>query len=257
MLIAINIGNTNTYMGFFMKDEPFIHRVPTHPLKTAAEYLQEIERELEKYGFEERPDGAALCSVVPSHNEVFMEALGLILGEKRKVKPLLISHLTAPGMKFDVENPAGVGADRIAASYGAWRLYGGPVCSVDMGTATTVNFVTAEGLFLGGAILPGVGLMRDSLQSATAALPYVELEREKPAGPIGTNTTGAILSGIIYGTVGAVTRIIEEAELKRLMKFKVALTGGCAGLVAPYLKRLDFHEPALALKGIRLIHLKA
>ncbi|MDA8326059.1 MAG: type III pantothenate kinase [Nitrospiraceae bacterium] len=257
MLLAINIGNTNTYMAFFAGEEPFIHRVPTHPLKSAADYIQEIERQLEKYGFEERPDAAALCSVVPSHNGVFLEALELILGGKKARKPLVISHLVVPEMKFDVENPAGVGADRIAAAYGAWRLYGGPVCCVDMGTATTLNFVTSGGLFLGGSILAGAGLMRDSLQSATAGLPYVEIERTQPSGPIGTNTTGAILSGIIYGTAGAISRIMEEAELERLMKFKVALTGGGAGLVAPYLKRLDFHEPALALKGIRLIHLRA
>ncbi len=255
MFLAINIGNTSTYMGFFEGEEPFIHRIPTHPLKSAAEYIHEIEQQLEKYGFEERPDAAALCSVVPSHNDVFLEALGLILGKRKK--PLLISHLAVPEMKFDVENPAGVGADRIAAGFGAWKLYYGPVCAVDMGTATTVNFVTAGGLFLGGSILPGAGLMRDSLQSATAGLPYVEIERRAPSGAIGTNTTAAILSGIIYGTAGAISRIIEEAELERLMKFKVALTGGCAGLVAPYLKRLDFHEPALALKGIRLIHLRA
>ncbi len=257
MLIAINIGNTNTYIGFFMQEEPFIHRMPTHPLKSAAEYIQEMERELEKYDFPERPDAAALCSVVPSHNEVFLEVLGMILGGKKKVKPLVISHMAVPEMKFDVENPAAVGADRIAASYGAWKLFGGPVCAVDMGTATTVNFVTPAGLFLGGAILPGANLMRDSLQSATAALPYADLDRGALSGPIGTNTTAAILSGIIYGSAGAISRIVEEAELERLMKFKVALTGGCAGLVAPHLKRFVFHEPALTLKGIRLIHLKA
>ena len=254
MFIAINIGNTNTYVGFFMKEEPFIHRMPTHPLRSAAEYIGEMERELEKYGFPERPDKAALCSVVPSHNEIFLEVLGMILGKKSKKRPLVVSHTTVPEMKFDVENPAALGADRIAASYGAWKLFGGPICAVDMGTATTANFVTSEGLFLGGAILPGATLMRDSLQSATAALPYADLDHTPLSGPIGTNTTGAILSGIIYGLAGAVSRIVEEAELERLMKFKVALTGGCAGLVAPHLKRLDFHEPALTLKGMRLIH---
>ena len=259
MFIAINIGNTNTCVGFFMKEEPFIHRMPTHPLKNAAEYILEMERELEKYDFPERPDAAALCSVVPSHNEVFLEVLGMILGKKAK-KPLVISHTAVPGMTFDIENPAALGADRIAASYGAWKLLGGPVCAVDMGTATTANFITADGLFLGGAILPGIGLMRDGLQSATAMLPYTDLDHLPPSGPsfgpIGTNTTGAILSGIIFGTAGAISRIVEEAELERLMKFKVALTGGWAGLAAPYLKRLDFHEPALALKGMRLIYLK-
>ncbi len=279
MIIAVNIGNSSTQVGFFQLagGEPFIHRFPAHPLKSAQEYLRELEEELEKYNFDLEYEPlaapshrAALCSVVPSHNDVFLELLELLIEKKgagksktAKAKILIINHKTVRGMKFDVENPAALGADRIASSYGAWRMYGGPVCSVDMGTATTCNFVTAGGLFLGGAILPGLGLMRDSLQSGTAVLPYVEIaglqkkDKQKTLNAIGTNTTGSILSGIIYGTAGAISRIIEEAELMRLEKFKVALTGGYAGLVAPYLKRLDFHEPALALKGIRLICLEA
>lgn len=267
MLMAVNIGNSSTRIGFFLFDgqEPFVHRFPTHPLRSAREYFEELKAEFERYGFtaeqKKMPDAGALCSVVPSHNDVFLELLAMMLKTKeqgRKVnKPLIISHKTALGMKFDVENPAALGADRIAASYGAWKMYGGPVCVIDAGTATTVNFVTADGLFLGGAIMPGLGLMRDSLQSGTAGLPYVDIEADttgkSPKAAIGTNTTGAILSGIIFGTAGAISRIIEEAELMRLEKFKVALTGGYAGLVAPCLKRLDFHEPALALKGIRLI----
>lgn len=289
MLLAVNIGNSSTQAGFFFQsggEEPFIHRFPTHPLEGAREYFRELEDVIEKLGIGEqlerdgragmvdRPHMGALCSVVPSHNDVFLELIELMLGKyggekaekakkekkaKQEEKPVIIDHKTAAGMRFDVENPAALGADRIASGYGAWKMYGGPVCVVDTGTATTLNFITADGLFLGGAIMPGLGLMRDSLQSGTAALPYVDLavEQKKPRLAIGTNTSGSILSGIIYGTVGAISRIIEEAELLRLEKFKIALTGGYAGLIAPYLKRLDFHEPALALKGIRRICLAA
>ncbi len=274
MILAVNIGNSSTQLGFFHSglEEPFIHRFPTHPLKSAQGYLLELEDVIERSGLgkitgtAEVPHMGALCSVVPTHNDVFLDLIGLLLeryGGGKRVKTLRIDHKTASGMKFDVENPAALGADRIAAGYGAWKMYGGPVCVVDMGTATTLNFVTADGLFLGGAIMPGVGLMRDSLQSGTAGLPYIDLGgvdlggglagQQRPKTAIGTNTTGAILSGIIYGTGGAISRIIEEAELMRLEKFKIALTGGYAALVAPYLKRLDFHDPALALKGIRHI----
>lgn len=275
MFLAVNIGNSSTQAGFFPSagQEPFVHRFPTHPLKSAQEYQRELEEEIEKLGIGEellsaRPHMGALCSVVPSHNDVFLELLGLMLekygGEAKDLKNknrknvLVVSHKAAISMRFDVENPAALGADRIAAGYGAWKMYGGPVCVVDMGTATTLNFITSEGLFLGGAIMPGLGLMRDSLQSGTAALPYVELYGQQRSGAaIGTNTTGAVLSGIIYGTAGAISRIIEEAELMRLEKFRIALTGGYAGFAAPVLKRLDFHEPALALKGIRQLCLAA
>ncbi len=272
MFLAVSIGNSSTQAGFFQSalPEPFVHRFPTHPLKSAREYLGELEEAIEKLGIGEEilsamPHMGALCSVVPSHNDVFLELLELMLekygkeeAKGRKNKNLLVvSHKAAHGMRFDVENPAALGADRIAAGYGAWKMYGGPVCVVDMGTATTLNFITAEGLFLGGAIMPGLGLMRDSLQSGTAALPYVDLAGHQRPVAIGTNTTGSILSGIIYGTAGAISRITEEAELMRLEKFKIALTGGHAGLAAPFLKRLDFHDPALALKGIRQICLSA
>ena len=279
MLLAVNIGNSSTQLGFFHSalEEPFfVHRLPSHPLKSAREYFRELEEVIARSGLEAEmaapPHTGALCSVVPTHNEVFLELAGLMLekyggtskeettkAKTKKKEPWMVDHKAAAGMKFDLENPAALGADRIAESYGAWKIYGGPVCVVDTGTATTLNFITADGLFLGGAIMPGLGLMRDSLQSGTAALPYVDLAqgRQRLKTAIGTNTTSSILSGIIYGTVGAVARIIEEAELMRLERFKIALTGGHAGLVEPFLKRLDIHDPALALKGIRHICLAA
>ncbi len=258
MLIAINIGNSSINMGFFEGEEPFVLQLPTQPLRGVQDYLGEIEKGLEKYGFTDRPGAAVLCSVVPTHTGTFEEALGLIVGARKK--PLVIGYRSTRDMKFAVETPGDLGADRIAAAYGAWKLYGGPVAVVDAGTATTVNFVSFDGVFLGGAILPGLTLMRDSLSTGTAKLPIVELERverQKLLSPLGTTTSGSILAGIVYGTAGAVARVLEEAELVRLEKSRVVLTGGHADLLAPYLKRLDYREPALVLKGMRLIYLNA
>ncbi|MDA8173021.1 MAG: type III pantothenate kinase [Nitrospiraceae bacterium] len=253
--MAVDIGNTSISIGLFEKEEPYIINLATHPLRSAEDYIHEIEKGLEKYGFPERPDSAALCSVVSSHTEVFEKALSLICAKGNV--PLIISHRVIKDMKFAVSVPAGVGPDRLASSYGAFKLYGGPVVSVDLGTATTLNFVSGDGAFLGGAILPGVGLMAKSLKEATSRLPFVDTGIEAPLikEAIGRETSASILSGIVYGTAGAVGRILEEAEMERLEQFKVALTGGNSGLVAPFLKRIDYHEPALTLKGIRLIHM--
>lgn len=226
-------------------------RLATKPIRETTEFRSAIEKAIAEIGLE-KPDGGVISSVVPAYTEPMKAVLKEISGG---VEPLVVSHRIIKDMKFAVRTPEALGPDRISAGYGAWKLFGGPIAVVDMGTATTVNFITAEGVFLGGAILPGVALMRDSLKERTAKLPRVELE--KVPSPLGTDTRESILSGVIYGTAGAVARIIEEAELERLEKFKLALTGGHSELIAPYLKRVDFLEPSLVLKGMRLIHKSA
>jgi type III pantothenate kinase len=247
MLITVCVGNTYTYTGFFVDDDPLVLRLPTKPLRDAGQFKSAIEKAISDYALE-GPEAAVLSSVVPAYTEPMKAMLRELTGGK---EPLVISHRVIKDMKIAVTTPEALGADRISAGYGAWRLFGGPIAVVDMGTATTVNFITADGVFLGGAILPGVALMRDALKERTAKLPRVELE--SPPGPLGTNTKESILAGVIYGSAGAVDRIIEEAETERLEKFKVALTGGHAELMAPFMKRVDFLEPSLVLKGMRLI----
>jgi type III pantothenate kinase len=251
MLTTVCIGNTSIYIGFFVDDEPLITRLPTRPFRTADDYGKAIEEAAGDFGLGEC-DAGLLVSVVPPLNEPMKSALKHFCGGKT---PLVVTHKLIKDMKFAVKNPEIVGADRITASYAAWKLFGGPIAVIDLGTATTVNFVSADGLFLGGAIMPGLALMRDSLKERTAKLPRVDLV--KPAKPMGTDTTGSILAGIVYGTAGAIGRLIEEAELERLESFKIALTGGHSDVIKPCLRRLDHHEPSLVLKGMRLIHLAA
>jgi len=251
MLVALCIGNTSVYIGFFVDDEPIVLRLATKPIRETAEFRSAIEKAIADLGIGS-PDGGVISSVVPAYTEPMKAMLKEISGGK---EPLIVSHRIIKDMKFSVKTPEALGPDRISAAYGAWKLFGGPIAVVDMGTATTINFITEEGVFLGGAILPGVALMRDALKERTAKLPRVELE--KPPSPLGTNTKESILSGVIYGTAGAVARILEEAELERLERFKVAVTGGHSELIGPYLKRVDFLEPSLVLKGMRLIHKNA
>lgn len=241
------IGNTSIYIGFFVDSEPLVARFPTKPLKNPEEYRQQLEAAMGDFGLE-GPRAGLLVSVVPALNEPFKDLLKKLTGRE----PLVVGHKLIKDMKFAVKNPDLVGPDRIAASYAAWKLFGGPIAVVDMGTATTVNFVSLDGVFLGGAIMPGLALMRDSLKERTAKLPRVELER--PAHPMGTNTSESILAGLVYGTAGAIGRLIEEAEQERLERFQVALTGGHSDIIKPFLKKVDYHEPSLVLKGMKLIY---
>lgn len=250
MIITISIGNTSVYTGFFMDDEPMILRMPTKPVRNIEEFRSAILKAIKEWGLP-NPEEGVLVSVVPAYTEPMKAMLAEICGNP----PLVVNYRIIKDMKFNVKTPEALGPDRIAGAYGAWKLYGGPVAVIDMGTATTVNFVTEDGVFLGGAIMPGVALMRDSLKERTAKLPRVELEH--PSGPIGTDTIESILAGVVYGTAGAVGRILEEAGRDRLEVFKVVATGGHAELIAPFLRRVDYLEPSLVLKGMRLISMMA
>lgn len=234
-----------------MDDEPMVLRLPTKPVRSVEEFRIAIEKAIQEWSLQ-NPEEGVIASVVPAYTEPMKAMLMELCGGNT---PLVVTYRAIKDMKFGVKTPEALGPDRIAAAYGAWKLFGGPVAVIDMGTATTVNFITEDGIFLGGAIMPGVALMRDSLKERTAKLPRVELER--PTGPIGTDTIESILAGVVYGTAGAVGRILEEAGRERLEIFKVVVTGGHGELIAPFLKRVDYLEPSLVLKGMRLISMMA
>jgi len=247
-LIAIDIGNSSIDMGFFIGEELFVQKIDTNPLLQPSEYSTVFKEFLRKKNIDKIPDGVIISSVVPSHTSAVAAACKTLIGKE----PLILTHKLKIGMEFQIREPEKLGTDRIASSAGACELYGAPVAVIDFGTATTVNFTGSGNKFKGGAIMPGISLMRNSLSDKTAQLPDVELS--KPLSPLGKDTSESILSGIIYGTAGAVDKIIAEAEEAEKEKFKVVATGGYSGLVAPFLQRCDHIEPALALKGLKAIY---
>jgi type III pantothenate kinase len=156
------------------------------------------------------------------------------------------------GLRLDVSTPESLGPDRIASAAAAFELFGAPVAVVDFGTATTVDFIKEEGVFSGGVIIPGVGLMLKSLSGETARLPQAGVRR--PESALGKDTEGCLLSGVVYGTAGAVERVIEEVEREEGLSYGVAVTGGYLDCIRPYLRRADYVEPDLTLKGLRMIY---
>ncbi|MDP2168097.1 MAG: type III pantothenate kinase [Thermodesulfovibrionales bacterium] len=247
MLLTIDIGNSSINMGFFIGEELIVHKMDVYPLKLPLEYAGIFRQVLKENNVEKTPEACIISTVVPGHTAALMEACRQVC----KMEPLIVSSALSGRLKFGVSEPDKLGADRIAAAAAAIEIYGAPVAVVDFGTATTVNFIGLGNIFKGGAILPGVGLMRDCLYEHTAGLPEIPLRG--PSSVLGTDTSGSMLSGIVYGTAGAVERIISETEEMEAETYKVVLTGGNCGLIAPYLRRFDFIEPHLVLKGLRSI----
>jgi type III pantothenate kinase len=241
--LAIDIGNSTVRIGLFSNGSLTVGGMDTHPLRPQAEYVQEITGLLSGV----QAKGAVISSVVPGHTTALRAAVIETCG----MEPLAVGAENAGGLVLDVDEPADVGPDRIAAAVAAVELCDAPVAVVDFGSATTVGFVGRGGVFGGGAILPGLSMMSRALSEGAARLPEVALREN--AAPLGKNTEDNIVSGIIYGTAGAVRKIIDEAGRTEAEDYKIAVTGGCMRYVLPYLGRVDLVEPNLVLKGLKFI----
>jgi type III pantothenate kinase len=253
MLLAIDIGNSSINIGFFDKgDLVGTLKIPSHPQKKDVIYKDKIHDFLSKNHREIALGGAIISSVVPALTEKIYNAVR-DLGAR---DPSVVSASLHTGLTFGVEKPEEIGSDRIANAVAASELFGSPVVVVDFGTATTISAVK-DREFLGGAILPGIELMSSSLKKGTAKLPQVDMASEDgkiSLYAMGKSTTMCILSGIIYGTAGAVERLIYEMEMGESCRFKVVITGGNSFIMQGFLSREFSLDPDLTLKGLRFIH---
>ncbi len=248
-LVVIDIGNTTISIGVFVGEQLSVRKFDTMPFKSPPEYLEILRENVVDKGLK----GVVISSVVPGLTPVMAGAGEGLSGRP----PLIVGPGAETGLKFDVPVPEEVGADRISACAGAVGQYPPPLAVLDFGTATTVNIVGRGNVYKGGAILPGLGLMRDVLHERTARLPRIEIPGPAGIGVIGKDTESAMLSGLFYGSAGAVERIISGAEEAEGEIYKVVVTGGYASLILPYLRRDYFFEPVLVLKGMRAIFERA
>lgn len=251
MRLVVDVGNTETVLGLFAPEslEPRGHwRYATPVPRTPDELRLLVDRFLRSDGFDPASvAGAVVGSVVPAQTELLRLALGELTG--RSV------HVVRPGgdlpIRLDVEDPGTVGADRIANTLAAAELYGEDTVVVDLGTATTYDCITADGVFLGGVIAPGIQAGQEWLGGRTAMLPRVELR--PPERVIGRRTETCLRSGIFYSVVdavdGIVDRIREEWERPEAL---VVSTGGYAGVLAPHSRTIRKVEPHLTLMGLEL-----
>ncbi|RMG22677.1 MAG: type III pantothenate kinase [Armatimonadetes bacterium] len=245
MLLAIDVGNTNTVFGFWKNDswQP-IWRLSTKTKDTADDWLASL---LALRGDESLSVSKALCaSVVPSVDEPLAKAIESAFG----VRLAFIKPDQVPTLAVEYDPPFAVGADRIANAIGVRAKHGTPAVVVDFGTATTFDAVTADA-YVGGAILPGPALSMEALFLHTAKLPRVAIQ--KPERCIGKTTTESLQSGLVLGYAGAIDSLAKRMIEELGGAARVIATGGLANLFAPLCATIEAVDPLLTLDGIRLI----
>ena len=250
MLIAIDIGNTTLQIGVF-NDRKIVHtwRLATQHDRLSDEYGIFVASLLRYEGIKiSQIDGAIISSVVPALAPVFQEVCRKFL----RTEPLLVSsHMRKP-VRIGIEHTEELGADRIVDAVAACSRYGPPpLIVVDFGTATVFDAINEHGVYIGGAISPGIGISTDALFDRASRLARIDLER--PPAAIGTRTETALQSGILFGYVGLVEGIIQRFR-QELGDAKVVATGGWAPRIAEETTILDVVDEDLILWGLRELY---
>jgi len=252
MLLAIDIGNTNTVLGAFNGEELAQHwRVATRADATGDELgvtLQGLFASAEVSTTE--ITDVIISSVVPVLNEAVVDMCDRYL----RVKPLVIGPGVRTGVQIRYDNPKEVGADRIVNGVAAYRKYGGPAVVIDFGTATTFDAIAANGDYLGGAIAPGIRISMEALFSRAAKLPLVELLAPREGNVIGKNTVESMQAGIIFGFVGQIDGVVERMRGELGGSCRVIATGGLAGLIASHSRAIEVVDENLTLEGLRYLY---
>ncbi len=250
MLIAIDVGNTQTVMGLYQgEDLVDSWRLSTVRERTADEYRLFFAGLLRQDGYRlEDITGVALSSVVPSAKSAMIE----VAGEMVDGELVVIGPGVKTGMPINIDNPREVGADRVVNSVAASHRYGAPVVAVDFGTSTNMDVVDASGAYIGGAIAPGLEVSQSALIGATAALRSVDLTA--PRAAIGRNTVEAIQSGMLYGHAGLVDGIVERLVDEVEGDPRVVATGGLASTIVPLCRTVETIDANLTLDGLRLVY---
>lgn len=250
MILVFDIGNTETTVGLFEGETLRAHwRITTDASRTPDEIALTLEGLLRARGRSPVDvRGVAVGSVVPTMTDPLGEACRLLFD----AEVLNIDARSPLPITLDVLEPLTVGADRIINTLAASRVYRSDTIVVDLGTATTYDCITADGVFLGGVIAPGVRTSAETLFRRTSKLPATELVA--PARVIGRRTEECIRSGVMFGTADAVDGIVTriQAEWPTPRTPLVIATGGLAPMIAPLCRTIDRVEPHLTLVGLRL-----
>ena len=252
MLLVIDVGNTNIVIGVYdgigksavlVKD----WRIRTDRDRTTDEHGMLIKDLLANCNLQLKDiANVAISSVVPTMNDTLEELSRKYL----RCEPFFVSAKTSVGVEIRYSPPSDVGADRICNAVGAFEKYGGPAIVVDFGTATTFDCVGSNGEYLGGAILPGIGISMDALFGQAARLYRVEFTA--PPQAVGTNTVHAMQSGFVFGFAGQTDAMVERLQ-KEMGKTRVIATGGLADLIHKESRTIEVVDHLLTLDGLRIL----
>ncbi|MEZ5917582.1 MAG: type III pantothenate kinase [Parvularculaceae bacterium] len=250
MLIAIDVGNTNSVIALFEGEQALATwRTSTSSTRTADEYAVWLSQLMSMAGFSfaDIPD-CVISNVVPQSLFHFRN----LSRRYFNCEPFVVSAASVPGVEVKISKPSEAGADRLVNAVGAYVAYGGPLVVVDSGTATNFDVVGADGAFEGGVIAPGINLSMQALHEAAAQLPRVAIER--PETVIGKETVGAMQSGVFWGYIGLIEGLISRIKNEYPSQIKVVATGGIAALFQGATQSIDIFDSELTIRGLHEIY---
>lgn len=254
MILAVNVGNTHIVFGCVNEKlcvEQML-KLPADLNETAIGYAARIKQSLQLVGIDlKQIQGAIVSSVVPPLTEVLKEAVFLLCNSK----PLVVGAGIKTGLHILIDDPGSIASDLVAMAVAAKEKYALPCIVLDMGTATTLVCINAEGKFIGGAIMPGIGISMEALSRQASLLPRFELK--KPKKVIASSTVDSLCSGALYGAVGAIDGMLDRfaVELGR-EPASLVCTGGVAKALAPFCRHRWFEDESLLLRGLAIIYRK-
>lgn len=249
MLLAVDVGNTQTHLGAFAAGELVEHwRFATVRDSTADELGAVLRSLLALRGLAfDDLDESIVSSTVPRLAHEWAAMAGRYLGHAMAI----VGPGVRTGMPIRIDNPRELGADRLVNAIAAYDRFGGPCVVVDFGTAITFDAVSADGEYLGGIIAPGAEISLEALIDRAEKLPQIDLA--EPRTLIGKSTVDAIRSGMVYGFAGLVDGIVHRLHAE-VGPGDVIATGGLAGAVFPFTETIDEADDLLTLTGLRLVH---
>lgn len=253
MLFVIDVGNTNINYGVYDGEKLVASfRMMSKMPRTSDEYGVMILGMLDNNKVSaDDIDGTIIVTVVPN----VMHALTSAVIKYIKTNPVIVGPGVKTGIKIVTENPREIGPDRIVDAVAAYEKYGGPVLVMDFGTATTYDYITADGSFAAGITAPGIRTAAKALWEDTAKLPEIEIK--KPKSILAQETISSMQAGLVYGQIGQTEYIIKKVkEETGVADMKVVATGGLGRIISAETDMIDVYDPDLTLDGLRIIYEK-
>lgn len=250
MILTLDVGNTNITFGVYDKEELVTtFRITTKIARTSDEYGILI-RDLLRMNDVNRADieGSIVASVVPNIMHSLTGAMVRYIGSN----PLVVGPGTKTGIQIKTKNPREIGADRVVDAVAAYEKYGGPVLVLDFGTATTYDYVSADGSLMAGVTAPGIRISAAALSENAAKLPKIEIK--KPESILAGDTVTSMQAGIMYGQIGQTEYIIRQMKKETgCHDMKVVATGGLGRAISQETDMIDIYDKTLTLDGLRII----
>jgi len=250
MLLAVDVGNTNSVIALYEGDEPVsVWRTSTSTSRTADEYAVWLTQLMALENIDLKKVSACIISTVVPQSLFHLRNLSR---RYLNCEPFVVGSDNIPGVEVRIAKPSEAGADRLVNAVGAYTAHGGPLVVVDSGTATNFDIVGADGGFEGGIIAPGINLSMQALHEAAARLPRIAIE--KPDKIIGADTVGAMQTGVFWGYVSLIEGLIVRIKDEYPSPIKVVATGGIASLFEGATKMIDIFDNELTIRGLLEIH---